>query len=403
MDWNVIRDKYDIRDVIYNVMPERLMQGRPGSSVQKYSCPFHGGHGPSFVVMGRSQICTCMSHGCNIGGSPTPYANVLHFVKQWYNLRSWKEAAEMLGERMEALSPERKAEYQREIQQSATVLQMSYVNRAYYNFGMAADYFTQRGLSMAVMRKYKLGARPNYTTTNTPFAMVNDDGEKVFMNRLPALRYSIPHFVSNKVFYVTWRLDMNDARKQLDHVDPTLMASVRRYLALHEDVEPEEVPFSTLAYALFGDKYITVGSWTDTIFGAKDIVTVENGVIHGKRMRTVLLTEGQINKLIAESAGVPALATKYSKHLPQVLQNVDDVVVVVDNDPLDWNPVRQTWDCPGLEIAKKTAEATGRTVGSGLRFAWMPQGYNDIGDLKQAGILEDWLQTNDIKSESVTA
>lgn len=155
---NVI-DDIRYRNDIESVISSYVTLKRAGSNY-KGLCPFHSEKTPSFTVYPETQSFYCF--GCGAGG------DVINFVMRTENL-DYVSAIETLAKRAGITLPEFDSKgYKQDGVSRSRVLEMNLEAAKFYrqmlfdeNIGSAGrKYFTERGLSQAVIKRFGLGYSP---------------------------------------------------------------------------------------------------------------------------------------------------------------------------------------------------------------------------------------------------
>ncbi|GAA0181948.1 DNA primase [Clostridium sediminicola] len=146
-----IKDENDIVEVI----SEKVNLKKAGNNYSGL-CPFHNEKTPSFSVSREKQIFKCF--GCGEAG------NVFSFIMK-YNNYTFVEAVKFLADRVniDILPNDNRNKAKKKAIDKLYNTNVSaarfYFNNLYKNKN-AMDYFTRRGISLSIMRKFGLGYAP---------------------------------------------------------------------------------------------------------------------------------------------------------------------------------------------------------------------------------------------------
>lgn len=158
IDRDTVQRIIEAADIV-DVVSDFVSLKRSGGANYKGLCPFHNDRTPSFHVSKAKNICKCFS--CGKGGSPInfimeheqmTYNEALHYLAKKYNIE--------ISER-EMTDKEREEEIERE---SMLAINEFALNHFEHNLTDTPDgqaiglsYFRERGLSDAMIKKFRLG------------------------------------------------------------------------------------------------------------------------------------------------------------------------------------------------------------------------------------------------------
>ena len=146
-----IRDKCDLAEIVSGYVALRK-RGRTLEGL----CPFHNEKTPSFHVNSERQIWKCF--GCGLGG------DVFTFVQKIENV-TFPEAVESLARKV-GVTIERSEQAAGQISEKERLLKVSNIACAFFRSMLskseeAQQYIEKRGLSAAIVEKYRLGYAPD--------------------------------------------------------------------------------------------------------------------------------------------------------------------------------------------------------------------------------------------------
>jgi len=137
-----IKSKIDIVDYI----GKYLQLEKEGSSY-KALCPFHPDKNPSFYIKPSEQFFKCF--GCDTKG------DVITFAMKYHNV-DFKEAVKMLADEIGLSIGSKQTEENTQVEKLSLEKIVAYVETC-YQYANLTNYFTDRGISLHLIDKYKIG------------------------------------------------------------------------------------------------------------------------------------------------------------------------------------------------------------------------------------------------------
>lgn len=190
-------DKVDIVDVISDYVALK----RSGNK-HLGLCPFHNEKTPSFTVDGDKQLFYCF--GCHVGG------NVVGFLEKKENL-TFFETIEELAKRANVTVPLVNSDAPSISRETRTkILEANKAAARYYHNALfepegveGLEYFTSRGLTNNIIRRFGLGYAPNSRDTLIKHLKEQGFEEEIIVSAGLAVKndYGIHDFFRNRVMF----------------------------------------------------------------------------------------------------------------------------------------------------------------------------------------------------------
>lgn len=295
---NEIKSKNDIVDVIssYISLDEK----------NKALCPFHNDHTPSFSVHSDKQIYKCFS--CGESG------NVITFVQK-FNSISFQEALKLLADRaginLNIDTPKKVSAYEKYYDITNTALKYFKNNLMSTNGKEAFEYLKERGLNKELINEFNIGL-----STNNKLSSI--------LEKKYSLKDIIDTDLSKEIngkIYDTFQSRI--IFPILDEDNNVIAFSGRKYLI--DELKDDRIP-----------KY--VNSKETIIFNkSKILYNLNNALIHIKKQKEIIITEGFMDTIRISSIGyknvVALMGTAFTKeHLDKIIKYKCKVVLNLDQD-----------------------------------------------------------------------
>jgi hypothetical protein len=369
-----IRESYDIVEVA-----DRLgLQLRSASGGYRCQCPFHGSRDMDFHINPTTQLAGCWSVGCiaslDVIGlvreiNHCTFADALTWLESRATRSGGGRAPVQHHPKIAPFDPQKQQWMQRRAEDAHR-----------NNCGIAASYWTRRGLTHSAISYYKLGAIDGYTRKETYTTL---SGEVFYA--LPHRRYTIPWVgVDGKVNAIAQRIDQKSAEAAIEMMPESVMQSIKEdFYARLWAYNPKNV-----IEKLVGPRYLTTGSKAGRIFNARQFINEQREV---SRYPFAFLDEGEANcAAITHVAGYPAASLKHTPHMGVVFAGVEHLVIVQNRDEPQLH-MNGKIIVPGEQYAQVMVKQSGRTLNENIHIIVPPYGYNDPMDLAEDGYLKDWL------------
>ena len=339
---NEIKYKNDIE----TVMAPYVALKRRGKNLVGL-CPFHNEKTPSFTVYPENGSFYCF--GCGVGG------DVFSFVRQIENL-DYIDAVKLLAERSGITLPQ--DGYDDSMQKLKTTIYE--INREtakfYHTYLMspegkwALDYLTGRGLSIATIKHFGLGAAP--------------DGWDNLIKHLKGLGYSIPDMLQANVIGKSQRGTYYDRFR-------------KRVMFPIINIRGKVIGFSGRAMPgedKMGGKYVNT---SDTPVYKKSENLFGMNFAKNNCDERVILVEGNMDVISLHQAGfenaVAALGTAFTDEQAKLLSRyTKEIVLIMDSD----------------EAGQKAARRAGnvlQSTGINIRVVLLPDGKDPDEFIKKNG------------------
>ncbi len=339
---NEIKYKNDIE----TVMAPYVALKRRGKNLVGL-CPFHNEKTPSFTVYPENGSFYCF--GCGVGG------DVFSFVRQIENL-DYIDAVKLLAERSGITLPQ--DGYDDSMQKLKTTIYE--INREtakfYHTYLMspegkwALDYLTGRGLSIATIKHFGLGAAP--------------DGWDNLIKHLRGLGYSIPDMLQANVIGKSQRGTYYDRFR-------------KRVMFPIINIRGKVIGFSGRAMPgedKMGGKYVNT---SDTPVYKKSENLFGMNFAKNNCDERVILVEGNMDVISLHQAGfenaVAALGTAFTDEQAKLLSRyTKEIVLIMDSD----------------EAGQKAARRAGnvlQSTGINIRVVLLPDGKDPDEFIKKNG------------------
>ena len=339
---NEIKYKNDIE----TVMAPYVALKRRGKNIVGL-CPFHNEKTPSFTVYPENGSFYCF--GCGVGG------DVFSFVRQIENL-DYIDAVKLLAERSGITLPQ--DGYDDSMQKLKTTIYE--INREtakfYHTYLMspegkwALDYLTGRGLSIATIKHFGLGAAP--------------DGWDNLIKHLKGLGYSIPDMLQANVIGKSQRGTYYDRFR-------------KRVMFPIINIRGKVIGFSGRAMPgedKMGGKYVNT---SDTPVYKKSENLFGMNFAKNNCDERVILVEGNMDVISLHQAGfenaVAALGTAFTDEQAKLLSRyTKEIVLIMDSD----------------EAGQKAARRAGnvlQSTGINIRVVLLPDGKDPDEFIKKNG------------------
>ncbi|MBR3968689.1 MAG: DNA primase [Clostridia bacterium] len=339
---NEIKYKNDIE----TVMAPYVALKRRGKNLVGL-CPFHNEKTPSFTVYPDNGSFYCF--GCGVGG------DVFSFVRQIENL-DYIDAVKLLAERSGIALPQ--DGYDDSMQKLKTTI--FEINREtakfYHNYLMspegkwALDYLTGRGLSVATIKHFGLGAAP--------------DGWDNLIKHLKGLGYSIPDMIQANVIGKSQRGTYYDRFR-------------KRVMFPIINIRGKVIGFSGRAMPgedKMGGKYVNTSDTpvykkSDNLFGMN--------FAKNHCDERIILVEGNMDVISLHQAGfenaVAALGTAFTEEQAKLLSRyTNEIVLIMDSDEA------------GQKAARRASNILQNT-GINIRVVLLPEGKDPDEFIKKNG------------------
>ncbi len=334
------------RNDIETVMAPYISLKRRGKNLVGL-CPFHNEKTPSFTVYPENGSFYCF--GCGVGG------DVFSFVRQIENL-DYIDAVKLLAERSGVTLPQ--DGYDDSMQKlKNTIFEINRETaRFYHNYLMspegkwALDYLTGRGLSIATIKHFGLGAAP--------------DGWDNLIKHLKGLGYSIPDMVQANVVGKSQRGTYYDRFR-------------KRVMFPIINIRGKVIGFSGRAMPgedKAGGKYVNTSD-TPVYKKSENLFAMNYAKNHCDER--VILVEGNMDVISLHQAGfenaVAALGTSFTDEQAKLLSRyTKEIVLIMDSDSA------------GQKAARRAGEILGNT-GLDIRVVLLPDGKDPDEYIKKHG------------------
>lgn len=345
------------------------------SNMQLYHCPFHSpDNDPSFAIYLNSQRGSCFTPGCPWHGS---WNDAIHLVMDNQGV-SFLDAVNWIrgGDRSAPIL------YRKPVQQEKPDLWVS-VAEGLKNRNRAIQEWQRRGLPQETVSRFSIGAV--YDSMKSKYKLI--DGTLV--SRMKTWWFTIPWYRGKHIYGIKTRLDIPFAREVLSMTDINLIRRVTEDIASRKGIHPIEVEEGDLFSVFFGsNRYGSIGgsSFVGRIYNSAVLIR-EQPIINYPKHEVVAVTEGEINAQTMNLYGIPSTAMKSVPTAAEAFKNVRLIWGIQDNDP------EKNGIAAGEVYAKSWIKNTGRTPDVDIVISVPPSPYKDINDLHQAGIAQDWINS----------
>lgn len=315
------------RNDIESVMAPYISLKRRGKNLVGL-CPFHNEKTPSFTVYPENGSFYCF--GCGVGG------DVFSFVRQIENL-DYIDAVKLLAERSGVTIPQ--DGYDDSMQKlKNTVFEINREAAKYYHTYLmspegkwALDYLMGRGLSIATIKHFGLGAAP--------------DGWDNLIKHLKGLGYSIPDMIQANVIGKSQRGTYYDRFR-------------KRVMFPIINIRGKVIGFSGRAMPgedKAGGKYVNTSD-TPVYKKSENLFAMNFAKNHCDER--VILVEGNMDVISLHQAGfenaVAALGTAFTDEQAKLLSRyTKEIVLIMDSDAAGQKAVRRAGEIlqnTGLDI-----------------------------------------------------
>lgn len=334
------------RNDIETVMAPYVSLKRRGKNLVGL-CPFHNEKTPSFTVYPENGSFYCF--GCGVGG------DVFSFVRQIENL-DYIEAVKLLAERSGIALPQ--DGYDDSMQKlKNTIFEINRETARFYHTYLmspegkwALDYLTSRGLSVATIRHFGLGAAP--------------DGWDNLINHLKSLGYSIPDMIQANVIAKSQRGSYYDRFR-------------KRVMFPIINIRGKIIGFSGRAMPgedKMGGKYVNTSD-TPVYKKSENLFAMNFAKNHCDQQ--VILVEGNMDVISLHQSGfenaVAALGTSFTEEQARLLSRyTKEVVLIMDSD------------AAGQKAVRRASEILNNT-GIDIRVVLLPDGKDPDEYIKKYG------------------
>ncbi|MBQ2934296.1 MAG: DNA primase [Clostridia bacterium] len=315
------------RNDIESVMAPYISLKRRGKNLVGL-CPFHNEKTPSFTVYPENGSFYCF--GCGVGG------DVFSFVRQIENL-DYIDAVKLLAERSGVTIPQ--DGYDDSMQKlKNTIFEINREAAKYYHTYLmspegkwALDYLMGRGLSIATIKHFGLGAAP--------------DGWDNLIKHLKGLGYSIPDMIQANVIGKSQRGTYYDRFR-------------KRVMFPIINIRGKVIGFSGRAMPgedKAGGKYVNTSD-TPVYKKSENLFAMNFAKNHCDER--VILVEGNMDVISLHQAGfenaVAALGTAFTDEQAKLLSRyTKEIVLIMDSDAAGQKAVRRAGEIlqnTGLDI-----------------------------------------------------
>ena len=315
------------RNDIESVMAPYISLKRRGKNLVGL-CPFHNEKTPSFTVYPENGSFYCF--GCGVGG------DVFSFVRQIENL-DYIDAVKLLAERSGVTIPQ-DGYYDSMQKLKNTVFEINREAAKYYHTYLmspegkwALDYLMGRGLSIATIKHFGLGAAP--------------DGWDNLIKHLKGLGYSIPDMIQANVIGKSQRGTYYDRFR-------------KRVMFPIINIRGKVIGFSGRAMPgedKAGGKYVNTSD-TPVYKKSENLFAMNFAKNHCDER--VILVEGNMDVISLHQAGfenaVAALGTAFTDEQAKLLSRyTKEIVLIMDSDAAGQKAVRRAGEIlqnTGLDI-----------------------------------------------------
>lgn len=315
------------RNDIETVMAPYISLKRRGKNLVGL-CPFHNEKTPSFTVYPENGSFYCF--GCGVGG------DVFSFVRQIENL-DYIEAVKLLAERSGVALPQ--DGYDDSMQKlKNTIFEINRETARFYHTYLispqgkwALDYLTDRGLSLATIKHFGLGAAP--------------DGWDNLIKHLKSLGYSIADMLQANVIGKSQRGTYYDRFR-------------KRVMFPIINIRGKVIGFSGRAMPgedKAGGKYVNTSD-TPVYKKSENLFAMNFAKNHCDER--VILVEGNMDVISLHQAGFPnavaALGTAFTPEQAKLLSRyTKEIVLIMDSDAAGQKAVRRAGEIlqsTGLDV-----------------------------------------------------
>ncbi len=341
-----IINEIKFRNDIETVMAPYVSLKRRGKNLVGL-CPFHNEKTPSFTVYPENGSFYCF--GCGVGG------DVFSFVRLIENL-DYIDAVKLLAERSNITLPQDGYDDSMEKLKNTIFEINREAARFYHSYLMspegkwALDYLTGRGLSIATIRHFGLGAAP--------------DGWDNLIKHLKGLGYSIPDMIQANVVGKSQRGTYYDRFR-------------KRVMFPIINIRGKIIGFSGRAMPgedKVGGKYVNTSD-TPVYKKSENLFAMNFAKNHCDQR--VILVEGNMDVISLHQAGfenaVAALGTSFTNEQAKLLSRyTKEIVLIMDSD------------AAGQKAARRAGEILGST-GLDVRVVVLPDGKDPDEYIKKHG------------------
>ncbi len=341
-----IINEIKFRNDIETVMAPYVSLKRRGKNLVGL-CPFHNEKTPSFTVYPENGSFYCF--GCGVGG------DVFSFVRLIENL-DYIDAVKLLAERSNITLPQDGYDDSMEKLKNTIFEINREAARFYHSYLMspegkwALDYLTGRGLSIATIRHFGLGAAP--------------DGWDNLIKHLKGLGYSIPDMIQANVVGKSQRGTYYDRFR-------------KRVMFPIINIRGKIIGFSGRAMPgedKAGGKYVNTSD-TPVYKKSENLFAMNFAKNHCDQR--VILVEGNMDVISLHQAGfenaVAALGTSFTNEQAKLLSRyTKEIVLIMDSD------------AAGQKAARRAGEILGST-GLDVRVVVLPDGKDPDEYIKKHG------------------
>ncbi len=334
------------RNDIETVMAPYVSLKRRGKNLVGL-CPFHNEKTPSFTVYPENGSFYCF--GCGVGG------DVFSFVRQIENL-DYIDAVKLLAERSGVTLPQ--DGYDDSMQRlKNTIYEINRETAKFYHTYLmssegkwALDYYTQRGLSLATIKHFGLGAAP--------------DSWDSLINHLKGKGYSIADMLQANVISKSQRGSFYDRFR-------------KRIMFPIINIRGKVIGFSGRAMPgedKMGGKYINT---SDTPIYKKSDNLFGMNFAKNHCDKQIILVEGNMDVISLHQAGfenaVAALGTSFTAEQAKLISRyTKEIILIMDSD------------AAGQKAARRASEIL-QSTGLEIRIVLLPDGKDPDEFIKKQG------------------
>jgi len=348
--------------------------GEPEEEKYEYSvwsCPFHSETTGSFTVWEDHYYCfACFEYG-----------DIYTYLQKTRSM-TFYEALKMLSENVMlepiAVNQRRKPKEKK----PRPILSLADIHPYETQIHRVEPYLSSRMIEGGVIGRNHIGGDKYHRT------YVTLSGKRF---EFECNRVALPAMFSNQALSLNFRRDELSAKQNLARLPYGTFDIIREDIARRKERDPHDVSIEKVFDEMFGLRYYKPKRFQDAMYGTDQIIRRTDGKLVYPRMPYVLITEGELNAVVAQRYGFVCLAGKANKSfdLKRTFQNIGVIYIVQDNDR-DRERKDGTITNAGEKHALAMLAALGRQ--DNIRIIRMPDGkYNDLNDLAKAGLLEEFL------------
>jgi hypothetical protein len=364
-----IKARIDLREYV-----ERDL-GAPEQRHTEYAvwrCPFTGERTPSFTVHAGYFKCF---------GSCDHKGDVFSYVQLRMNC-DFKDAVEILAKEVSLDAP---IVVKKEAPKPRKILELKDMQGYELERARVLPYLCdQRKLNATTLEYNHIGGqlyeRTYITLEGTPI-------------RCQCNRVAMPYVFGDKVLCMNFRRDEKSVREFLDKQQPDIFEAIRYDLSQKRKCAMNEIRDEDVNMAMFCLRYQKLNGMQDAVYGVDQIARIDGGRVCYNIRGSVLLGEGELTALAAQSLGYTALACKASTNLDlaRCFQNVRNIYIPVENDQRLDN--KGQWEHPGMAHALRLYDRLGGKS-RGVKIVRLPEEFKDLNDLLILGELSLFLAEN---------